>query len=96
MAPLNDAEVTSSNFRFRKENKTLKEFQRKASILFYCRSSTSSTSSNDHAQDGILVAAEAVETVSVAIVPEPVAVAVAVAVALSHKAVAVATVAPVQ
>ena len=69
----NDAEVTNSNFRCRKENRTLMEFQRTASILFYCQSSTSSTSTNDHPQDGILIAAEpyTVATMTVTLLSAP-------------------------
>jgi len=50
--------VSTIPFRFRKENKAKIEFQRIATILFYCHSRTSSTSTNDHTQDGIIVAPE--------------------------------------
>ena len=58
---------------YRKENRTVIRFQSNASILFYFHSSTSSTSINNHAQDGILVAAktEAVATMTVTISPAP-------------------------
>ncbi len=72
--------VPTISFRFRKENKTLKELQRMATILFYCHSSTSSTSTNDHTQDCILVAAEPepVATMTVTISPAQASEAVAV------------------
>jgi hypothetical protein len=53
-----DQSVSIIPFRLRKENKAKIGFQRMATILLYCRSSTSSTSTIDHTQDGIIVAAE--------------------------------------